>query len=77
MIIPIKCHTCGTVLADKYRYFCEEVRRQKMERGLHVDKIVYLTLENNQKSPEGHVLDELGLHTMCCRTMMLTHVDIE
>jgi hypothetical protein len=27
MIIPIKCFTCGTVLADKYRYFQEEVAK--------------------------------------------------
>ena len=27
MIIPIKCFTCGTVLADKYAFYCEEVRK--------------------------------------------------
>ena len=31
MIIPIKCFTCGKVLADKYRYYIEETRRQKKE----------------------------------------------
>ena len=25
MIIPIKCFTCGTVLADKYRWFLDRV----------------------------------------------------
>ncbi len=30
MIIPVKCFTCGMVLADKYRYFCEEVRKKKI-----------------------------------------------
>lgn len=29
MIIPIKCFTCGKVLADKYRYYLEEVRKKK------------------------------------------------
>lgn len=29
MIIPIKCFTCGCVLADKYRYYQSEVRRKK------------------------------------------------
>ena len=24
MIIPIKCFTCGQVLADKYRYYLDE-----------------------------------------------------
>ena len=77
MIIPIKCFTCGTVLADKYRYYCEEVRKRKMTRELHVDKVIYLTKEYSTKTPEGEVLDELNLTKMCCRRHILTHVDIE
>ena len=77
MIIPIKCFTCGTVIADKYRYYCEEVRKRKMTRELHVEKVIYLTPEYSQKTPEGEVLDELNLTKMCCRRHMLTHVDIE
>ena len=30
MIIPIKCFTCGMVLADKYRYYLAEVRKRKL-----------------------------------------------
>ncbi len=77
MIIPIKCFTCGTVLADKYRFYCEEVRKRKMARDLQVDKVIYLTPEYNTKTPEGEVLDELNLRKMCCRRHMLTHVDVE
>ena len=77
MIIPIKCFTCGTVLADKYRYYCEEVRSRKFSNGQHVDKVIYLTPEYSKKTPEAEVLDELYLTKMCCRRHMLTHVDIE
>ena len=77
MIIPIKCFTCGTVIADKYRYYCEEVRKRKMTRDLHVEKVIDLTPEYSEKTPEGEVLDELNLTKMCCRRHMLTHVDIE
>ena len=77
MIIPIKCFTCGTVLANKYRYFCEEVRQRKLTRDLHVEKVIYLTQEYSLKTPEGEVMDELKLTKMCCRRHMLTHVDIE
>ena len=77
MIIPIKCFTCGTVIADKYSYYCEEVRKRKMTRDLHVEKVIYLTPEYSEKTPEGEVLDELNLTKMCCRRHMLTHVDIE
>ena len=77
MIIPIKCFTCGNVLADKYRYFLDEVRHKKMQKGVQVDKVVYLTKETMDKTPEGVVLDILGLTNVCCRRHMLTHVDIE
>jgi len=77
MIIPVKCFTCGNVLADKYRFFLNEVRRLKIAQGMKVDKIVYLTKENVEKTPEGTVLDDLGLKNVCCRRHMLTHVDIE
>lgn len=76
MIIPIKCFTCGEVLADKYRYFLEQVKSKKMKRGIQNDTVLYLTKENTTKTPEGEVLDELGLNKPCCRIQMLSHVDI-
>jgi DNA-directed RNA polymerase subunit N (RpoN/RPB10) len=81
MIIPIKCFTCGNVLANKYRYYLEEVRKRKLSDkkmdNIEVDKVLYLTKEFHEKTHEGHVLDEMGLTKMCCRRHMLTHVDIE
>jgi DNA-directed RNA polymerase subunit N (RpoN/RPB10) len=77
MIIPIKCFTCGKVLADKYQFYVREVRKSKIEQGEDPEKVVYLTKENASKTPEGQVLDNLGLTRMCCRRHMLTHVDIE
>ena len=76
MIIPIKCFTCGEVLADKYRYYLEQVKSKKMKRGIQSETVLYLTKENTSKTPEGEVLDELKLNKMCCRRHMLTHVDI-
>jgi DNA-directed RNA polymerase subunit N len=77
MIIPIKCFSCGMVLADKYRYYTEEVRKRKLAKDMDVDKVIYLTKEFSEKTPEGEVMDELGLKKMCCRRHILTHVDIE
>jgi len=77
MIIPVKCFTCGNVLADKYRYYQDKVKQRKMKEGLDVDKVVYLTKKNVEKTAEGYVLDELQLLNACCRRHMLTHVDIE
>jgi DNA-directed RNA polymerase I, II, and III subunit RPABC5 len=65
------------VLADKHRYFQKEVRRIKLSRDLDIEKVIYLTKNNVEKTPEGQVLDELTLNNVCCRRHMLTHVDIE
>ena len=77
MIIPVKCFTCGKVLADKYMYYTREVRKMKLDKGQEPDKVVYLTKDYAEKTAEGIVLDNLGLTRMCCRRHMLTHVDIE
>ena len=77
MIIPVKCFTCGKVISNKYSYYQKEVRRLKMMRNMEVDKVIYLTEEYIDKTPEGEVLDKLGLTKMCCRRHLLTHVDIE
>jgi len=78
MIIPIKCFTCGMVIADKYRYYVEEVRKRKLAKGMDdIEKVLYLTKEFSDKTVEGDVMDDLGLKKMCCRRHILTHVDIE
>jgi DNA-directed RNA polymerase subunit N (RpoN/RPB10) len=78
MIIPVKCFTCGTVLADKYTYYCQRIRQQNsVQSNGQIKKVEYLTKENSEKTIQGNVLDELNLKKMCCRRHMLTHVDIE
>jgi DNA-directed RNA polymerase I, II, and III subunit RPABC5 len=84
MIIPVKCFTCGCVLADKYRYYQNEVRRIKksklegnVETATNIDKVVYFTKKNMEKTPEGMVMDKIKLTNVCCRRHILTHVDIE
>ena len=78
MIIPIKCFTCGFVIADKYIYYKTEVREKKLKsKDLHINTVLYLTKEFRDKTIEGMVLDEIGIKRMCCRRHFLTHVDIE
>ena len=82
MIIPVKCFTCGMVIADKYRYYTEQVRKKKLAKKgndstIDIDKVLYLTKEFSEKTPEGEVLDDLNMKKMCCRRHFLTHVDIE
>lgn len=72
MDAPIKCFTCGKILADKYKYYYEEVRKRKLQKNIDVNKVIYLTSEYNKKTPEGIVLDELNMDKLCCRRSMLT-----
>jgi DNA-directed RNA polymerase I, II, and III subunit RPABC5 len=65
------------VIADKYRYYVEEVRKRKLARDMDINKVVYLTMQFREKTPEGEVMDEMGLNKMCCRRHLLSHVDIE
>ena len=87
MIIPIKCFTCGKVLADLYRWYLRRVRELKMansggheggglEALLDESKVRYFA-KGGIKTEEGQVLDELNLDLQCCRRHMLTHVDID
>ena len=80
MIIPIKCFTCGEVLADKYRYYLQEVNRIKIENksDTNTGSVIYLSKDQNvEKTPEALVLDNLKLTKYCCRRLMLAHVDLE
>ena len=77
MIIPVKCFTCGNVLANKYRFYLRRVKEYKLANGKDIEKVVSLTEGNMDKTAEGRVLDELKLFNVCCRRHMLTHVDIE
>lgn len=76
MIIPVKCFTCGQVIADKYEYYLREVRVIKMKEDLPQDTVVYFSKSNVTKTPEARVLDKLKMNKVCCRRHMLTHVDI-
>ena len=74
MIIPIKCFTCGNVLANKWEYYVREVRKEKLAKNIDLEKVIYLTGKNIEKTIEGKILDNMKLHKMCCRRHMLTHV---
>ena len=77
MIIPVKCFTCGKVLGNKYRYYLKEVQKRKISKSMDTEKVLYLTTDFIDKTPEGEVMDELKLTKYCFRRHMLTHVDIE
>jgi len=77
MLIPVKCFTCGKVLADLYQGYLRMVREKKIKNNMEVDKVVYLTKTNTDNTIVSETLDKLQLNKLCCRRHMLTHVDIE
>ena len=81
MIIPVKCFTCGKVLADKHEWYMSQVRERKLKEnnadGCNINSVSYLDMNNVKKTIEGTVMDDLHLTKMCCRRHMLTHVNIE
>ena len=77
MIIPIRCITCGKVIADQYLHYEREVKNKRKEMKLPDESsILDVTAKDVKKTPEGIVLDELKITRYCCRRMFLSHVDL-
>ena len=80
MIIPVRCFTCGKILGDKWEYYQEEVLRKKMSDKTLKDKMSVSVIDVNadevRKTPEGEVMDEIGLIRYCCRKTMLGHINL-
>ena len=79
MLIPVRCFTCGKTISDKWVPFIKGVNEKKDSNTTNNIKdldIEYINLENPNKSIEGEVMDELGLHRYCCRRMILGNVHL-
>jgi DNA-directed RNA polymerase subunit N len=66
MIIPIRCFTCGTVIAplyDQYKKRCEEYKKS-------------VALGEKPKETPQMILDDLQVERYCCRRMIISHVDL-
>ena len=76
MIIPVRCFTCGKVLANKWRTF--EKEREKLRKTS--EKATKDEVESSSffydEPALGQLLDDLGLDRICCRRHMLSHVDL-
>jgi len=73
MIIPIRCVSCGKLLANKWEYYQRRLRELK---GPGYAEPTCFAGKAIPKTPEAIVMDELGLDKMCCRKTVLTHVDL-
>lgn len=76
MIIPVRCFTCGKVLADKWAAYERRCKEDDAKAKDVDDGVVADSEKKNGKTSKGVILDELGITQTCCRTVMLTHVDM-
>ena len=77
MIIPVRCFTCGKLLADKYEYYERELLRKKLALKTDADpQVININIQDVRKTIAGEIMDELGLHRLCCRKTMLTSINI-
>jgi DNA-directed RNA polymerase subunit N len=67
MILPVRCFTCGKVIADKWEYFKKECEKGENIKGEE---------KHFNKDYKKDVLDKLELERYCCRRMFLGHVDL-
>jgi len=76
MIIPVRCMTCGNMLASKYRRYEDLVSKYQGS-----DTAVKPLITNNidivskTQTPEAKALDEVGLVRYCCRRHFITHTE--
>jgi DNA-directed RNA polymerase I, II, and III subunit RPABC5 len=60
MIIPVRCFTCNSLIANKY---------------MRQDKTGYVDLLKQGHTPV-EAFAKLNINNMCCRRMILGHVDM-
>ena len=77
MLIPIRCYTCGKLLADKWEHYERELLRKKLALNKDEDPlIININASEIKKTIAGEIMDELGLTRVCCRKVMLTSINI-
>lgn len=70
MIIPIRCFTCGRVMADIVDYY--EKEKENMEENKNIDPLY----KNFDKIQTAEILNKLGLKRYCCRRNLIANIDM-
>lgn len=74
MIIPVRCVTCGKVIANKWNKYLEMINSDPAHSSQ--SDTINVSSKKIEKTVEGKVMDQLGLKRYCCRRHILTHVDL-
>ena len=77
MIIPIRCFTCGKVIANRWEMY---IRKKNEYSGDSPNLNTYIDVEQihnqNYQTPEAKALNDCQIHRICCRRMFLSHSDL-
>ena len=77
MIIPIRCFTCGKVVAHLWEKYQDKIQDNYNKNVNPMEKSRFTDIQKcKDKTVEGKTLDELGIDRYCCRRMLLTHIDL-
>lgn len=74
MIIPIRCMTCGSMIASKWKKYQEVLESTKTDARHNLITNDISDLEND--TAEKKALDAVGVTRYCCRRHLLSHTDI-
>ena len=75
MLIPIRCFSCGKVIADKWRHYQTKLQEHLDSTDKEKDE-AELNPEVGLIGPSAaKVLDEMKITKMCCRRHFLSNVD--
>ena len=72
MIIPIRCMSCGSTIADKWMYYARELKKRK---GMKEERF-YMDGTQIPQTIEMEIMTKVGMKRPCCRKHFLTHVDL-
>jgi DNA-directed RNA polymerase I, II, and III subunit RPABC5 len=73
MIIPIRCFTCGKLIAHLWENYQQQLQT---EVNKLTEKYQETVDDQTVRSIESNILDQFNLKRYCCRRMILTHVDL-
>ena len=76
MIIPIRCSSCGKVIAHLWEEYNVQLQESYNEKVPINESIKTIELKKDKESAEKKILDNLGLKRYCCRRMLLSHIDL-
>jgi DNA-directed RNA polymerase subunit N (RpoN/RPB10) len=77
MIIPVRCVSCNNPwISSRWLMYLEKVKEYRRKEGKPENSEMDYLTASTVKTAEGKALDDVGVTKMCCRRMILSHVDL-